>query len=473
MSKPVSSGIPGSGTVDLPTAQHFQATLRGDLLRPGEAAYDATRRVWNGMIDRLPARIVRCRDAHDVVRAVNFARQQGLLVSIRGGDHSPPGHAVCDGGLMIDLSLMKGIAVDPAARTARVEPGLRWAEVDAETQRHGLATTGGTNGDTGVAGLTLGGGLGWLAGRYGLSCDNLLAADMVTADGRLRRASAAENPDLFWAIRGGGGNFGVVTAFEFRLHPVGPIVTGGMVVHPLERASEALRFYRDFTASNPDEVNTICAMLTTAEGTRVLAIAACHCGSVDEGERVLRPLREFGPPVLDQIGPLPYTALQSALDPSFPRGRRYYVKSSFVRDLQDGMMDLMAEQYATVPSPHTALVLQQLGNAANRVAPDATAFAHRDARWDAVVFSGWDDPTRDAEQIAWSRQVHASWRPFSTGGVYSNAGAENDAEVRAAYGAAYDRLARLKARYDPDNFFRLNANITPAGPTSGGPDLDR
>jgi FAD/FMN-containing dehydrogenase len=473
MSRTVYSAIPVSGTVDVAAAQAFQTTLRGDLLRPGEAAYEATRRVWNGMIDRRPALIVRCRDAHDVVRTVNFARQHGLLVSIRGGDHSLPGHAVCDGGLMIDLSLMKGISVNPVARTARVEPGLRWAEVDAETQRYGLATTGGTIGDTGVAGLTLGGGLGWLAGRYGLTCDNLLAADVVTADGQLWRASPAENPDLFWAIRGGGGNFGVVTAFEFRLHPVGPIVTGGMVVHPLARAAEALRFYRDFTASNPDEVNTVCAILTTPEGIQVVAIAACHCGSPDEGEQVLRPLKEFGPPVLDQIGPVPYVALQSALDPTFPRGRRYYVKSSFLRDLQDGLIDRMAAQYATVPSPHTVFLLQQLGKAANRVAPDATAFSHRNAHWDAVVFSGWDDPVQDAEQVAWTRQVHASWRPFSTGGVYSNAGAENDAEVRAAYGAAYDRLARLKARYDPDNFFRLNANIPPAGPTSGGPDLDR
>jgi FAD/FMN-containing dehydrogenase len=448
--------------VDDAAVAELQASLQGDLLRQGEVAYDEARRVWNGMIDRRPNLIARCFNANDVIRAVGFARQHGLRVTIRGGDHSPPGHAVCDGGLMIDLSRMKGISVDAAARTARLEPGLRWVEVDPETQRHGLATTGGTNADTGVAGLTLGGGLGWLAGRHGLTCDNLLAAEVVTADGRLLRASETVNPDLFWALRGGGGNFGVVTAFEFRLHPVGPMVTGGMVAHPLERGREVLRFYREFCASNPDEVNTICAFLTTPEAMKVVAIAACHCGSIEEGEQALRPLKEFGPPVLDQIGPLPYVALQSALDASFPRGRRYYAKSTFIRHIDDGLIDRMVESFAKVPSPHTAFVLQQLGNAANRVAPDATAFAHRDARWDGVVFSGWDDPAQDVEQITWSREVYASWRPFSTGGQYSNAGAESEGEVRSSYGAAYERLAQIKARYDPDNFFQINTNITPS-----------
>jgi hypothetical protein len=240
------------------------------------------------------------------------------------------------------------------------------------------------------------------------------------------------------------------------------MVTGGMVAHPLDRGREVLRFYREFCASNPDEVNTICAFLTTPEAMKVVAIAACHCGSIEEGEQALRPLKEFGPPVLDQIGPLPYVALQSALDASFPRGRRYYAKSTFIRHIDDGLIDRMVESFAKVPSPHTAFVLQQLGNAANRVAPDATAFAHRDARWDGVVFSGWDDPAQDVEQITWSREVYASWRPFSTGGQYSNAGAESEGEVRSSYGAAYERLAQIKARYDPDNFFQINTNITPS-----------
>jgi FAD/FMN-containing dehydrogenase len=438
------------------------ASLCGEVLRAGDPGYDDARRIWNGMIDRRPGLIVRCVNAADVARAVDFARTNDLLVSVRGGDHNAAGHAVCDGGLMIDLSPMKAITVDPVARTARAEPGLRWVEFDQETQRHGLATTGGTVSDTGVAGLTLGGGLGWLAGRYGLTCDNLLAAEVVTADGRLLRTSAAENPDLFWGIRGGSGNFGVATAFEFRLHPVGPTVVAGMVAHPLERAAEVLRFYRDFAASAPDEVNTGYAFLTTSEGVRVVAIAACHCGSLAEGERALRPLKEFGPPVLDQIGPVPYVEFQRALDPSFPRGRRYYFKSAVMPEIPDELGARVAEQFATAPSPSTMFFFQHLGKAANRVAPEATAFPHRNACWDALVLSGWDDPSQDEAQIAWSRRVWESWRPFSTG-IYVNGVAEGDREeIRAAYGGRYERLAELKAKYDPNNLFRVNANIKPS-----------
>ena len=441
--------------------QSLAAGFRGQLLRPGDAGYDDARRIWNGMIDRKPGLIARCLDAADVVRAVTFAREHDLLVSVRGGDHNAAGNAVCDGGLMIDLAPMKDVVVDPTARTARVEPGVRWAELDAATQRHGLATTGGTVSDTGVAGLTLGGGLGWLAGRYGLTCDNLLAADVVTADGRLLRASAAEHPDLFWGLRGGSGNFGVVTAFELQLHPVGPTVVAGIVAHPLGRAPDVLRFYRDFVASAPDEVNTACAFMTTPDGVRVVAVAACHCGSVEDGARALAPLKAFGPPVLDQIGPMPYVLFQGALDSAFPRGRRYYWKSAVVPAIPDDMVARTVEQFAAVPSPLTILLFQQVGNAANRVAPEATAFPHRDARWDALVLSGWEDPAEDAAQVAWSRQVWESWRPFSTG-VYVNGVADGDAaEVRAAYGARYERLAALKAKYDPANLFRVNANIQP------------
>lgn len=434
------------------------------LLRPGDPGYDDARRVWNGMIDRRPALIARCRHADDVLQAVLFARAQGLQVSIRGGDHSTAGAAVCEGGLMIDLSPMKGLEIDAGSRTARVEPGLRWQAVDEAAQAHGLATTGGTVSDTGVAGLTLGGGLGWLAGRYGLTCDNLLAAELVTAEGRRLRASSEENPDLFWAIRGGGGNFGIVTAFEFRLHPVGPMIYGGMVAHPLERAPEVLRFYRDYCASNLDEVNTACAMMTTPDGAKVIAVAACHCGSLEEGEEALRPLKEFGPPVLDQLGPMPYLALQTALDGAFPRGRRYYWKSALIREIRDELIAAMADAFSQVPSPHTLFLLQQIGNAANRVPSDATAFAHREARWDALVLSGWEDPSEDEHQIAWSRRVYQSWRPFCTDASYTNALSGEDAEgdVQASYGSAYPRLADLKARYDPTNFFRMNANIRPA-----------
>jgi FAD/FMN-containing dehydrogenase len=445
------------------TIEALAKSLPGQIIRPGGAGYDEARSIWNGMIDRRPALIVRCRAASDVAQAVNFARVHDLRVSVRGGDHNAAGHAVCDKGLMIDLSPMKAVIVDPVARTARVEAGVRWAELDRETQRHGLATTGGTVSDTGVAGLTLGGGLGWLGGRYGLTCDNLLGAEIVTADGRCLRATATENADLFWAIRGGSGNFGVVTTFEFALHPVGPTVIAGMVAHPLERAGEVLRFYREFVATAPDEVNTIGAFFTTPEGMPVVTIAACHCGSLEDGERALRPLKEFGTPVVDEIGPVPYVDFQKALDPSFPRGRRYYFKSAVIRDLPDELITRIVEPFAEVPSPFTFLLLQQLGNAARRVAAEATAFPHRDACWDAVILCAWESAAEDAMQIAWSRRVWDSWRPFSTG-VYVNGVAEGDREeLLAAYGARYERLAALKAKYDPTNLFRLNANIRPAG----------
>jgi hypothetical protein len=449
-------------------AKGLAGSLRGKLLQPGEAGYDEARRVWNGIIDRRPAFIARCADAADVARAVSFARANELLMSVRGGDHSVAGNAVCDDGLMIDLSPMQGITVDPEARLARVEPGVRWAALDQETQRHSLATTGGTVSDTGVAGLTLGGGLGWLGGRYGLTCDNLVGAEVVLADGRLVRADASENSDLFWALRGGSGNFGVVTAFELRLHPVGPTVVAGMVAHPLQRAPEVLRFYRDFVATAPDEANTACVFLTGPDGTRLVAIAACHCGSLEEGERALRPLKEFGPPVLDQLGPVPYVAFQTGLDPVFPRGRRYYWKSAMLPELPDELITVMAEQFATVPSQFTLFLLQQLGNAANRVAADATAFPHRDARWDAVVLSGWDAAAEDVAQIEWSRRTWSAWRPFSTGVYVNGVTAEADREeVRAAYGARYERLSEIKAKYDPRNLFRVNANVAPAVDRSG------
>jgi FAD/FMN-containing dehydrogenase len=450
------------GRIDAEAARELVAALTGPLLQPGDAEYDQTRAIWNGMIDRSPGFIARCAVAADVAAAVSLARKAEILVSVRGGDHSAAGNAVCEGGLMIDLSLMKGITIDPETRTARVEPGVRWAEFDEAAQRHGLATTGGTVSDTGVAGLTLGGGLGWLAGRYGLSCDNLLEAEVVTADGRLLRASDRENADLFWALRGGTGNFGVVTTFTFRLHPVGPTVVAGLVAHPLERAGEVLRFYRNFIETIPDEVNTVAGFLTTPEGVKVVAIAACHCGSIEDGQRTLRPLQEFGPPVLDQIGPVPYAAFQQALDPVFPRGRRYYWKSTLMSELSDGGIAELVKLYENVPSPMSLILLQQLGNAANRVPADATAFAHRDARWDGLLLSGWDDPVQDAAQIEWTRLAWASLRPFSTGGVYVNGVADGDAEeIGGAFGGNYERLSALKAKYDPTNLFRVNANITP------------
>ena len=324
-------------------------------------------------------------------------------------------------------------------------------------------TTGGTNSDTGIAGLTLGGGLGWLAGKYGLACDNLVSADVVTADGRLVTASATENEDLFWGLRGGSGNFGVVTSFEYRLHPVGPVL-GGMVIHPFERAREVMRFYRDFSAAIPDELNTVGALLTAPEGLRVAAIAVCYNGALEEGEKVLRPLREFGPPLKDQIGPMPYTAVQSMMDATFPRGRQYYWKASLMNRISDGAIDAMIASFAAAPSPHTVVGFQQLGNAATRVGADETAFSHRDALYDFLMLAGWDGPSKAEANIRWTRELYQAILPFLHGGLYVNSVTEDAPQgIKEAYRPqTYDRLVVLKRKYDPTNLFRLNPNINPA-----------
>ena len=438
------------------------ASLRGQMLVPGDAGYDAARTMWNGMFDRKPSLIARCAGVADVIQCVNFARTHELLVSVRGGDHSLAGHSVCDGGLMIDLSPMRSIRVDPVNQTARAEGGARWRDFDHETQAFGLATTGGTNSDTGIGGLTLGGGLGWLAGKYGLACDNLLSADVVTADGRVLTASRTENADLFWGLRGGSGNFGIVTSFEFRLHRVDTVL-GGLVVHPFERAKDVLRFYRDFSTTIPDEVNTLGALLTTPDGLRAAAVAVCYNGDLAQGEKVLRPLREFGPPIADQIGPMPYTVLQTMTDAMFPRGRQYYWKANLMNRLTDEAIETIIQYFATVPSPSTVIGFQQLGNAANRVAPSETAFSHRDALYDFLMLSGWDDPADADRNIQWTRDLAGAIRPFLHGGIYVNAFTEESRQaIRDAYRPeTYDRLIALKNTYDPRNFFRLNPNIKP------------
>jgi hypothetical protein len=443
------------------TVAEFEASLRGQLLLPPDDGYDDARKLWNAMIDKRPALIARCAGAEDVIGCVDFARANDLLVSVRGGDHSAAGNALCDGGLTIDLSLMNSVSVDPAQRTARAGGGSRWGAFDLATQAFGLATTGGTNSDTGVGGLTLGGGIGWLAGKHGLACDNLLSADVVTADGRLLTANANENADLFWGIRGGSGNFGVVTSFEFRLHPVGPTVLAGMVMHPFERAKEALRFYGDFSSNIPDELNTIGALLTSPEGFPVIAIAVCYNGPIDEGEEVLRPLREFDPPLVDQIGPMPYTAIQTSLDEAFPRGRHYYWKANLIEEIGDDLIDGLVEHFATVPSPFSGIVFQQLGNAANRVGKNDTAFSHRDARYDCVAISGWTDPAQAEANIGWTRAFFELTRPFSSGAIYVNSVMEAEAVKSAYREETYERLVALKNEYDPTNLFRINPNIEP------------
>ncbi len=447
------------------TVETFKTSLRGELLRPGDTDYDEARKVWNGMIDKRPGLIARCTGVADVISAVDFARTHQLLVSVRGGGHNIPGNAVCDGGLMIDLACMRSVRVDPVRRTARAEGGVTWGEFDHETQAFGLATTGGSVSDTGIAGLSLGGGLGWLAGKCGLSCDNLLSADVVTAGGKVLVASANEHADLFWGLRGGGGNFGIVTSFEYQLHPVGPILAG-MVLHPFAKAKEALAYYRDFAKAIPDEVNTMGGLLTSPDGDLMAVIAVCYNGSLDAGERVLRPLREFGPPVADQIRPMAYREVQTQLDAAAVRGRRYYIKSSFMRSISDDAIDALIDRFANVPSPHTLVFFQQLGNAANRVGVQDTAFSHRDALCEWGCLSSWVDPAEDGRNIGWTRALAEAMQPFSSGGAYITqlgVEAEEGADrIKDAYGPNYERLAALKNKYDPTNLFRHNQNIRPA-----------
>ena len=448
----------------MPTADEFKAGLRGQLLSPGDDGYDRARRLWNGMFDRRPALIARCAGAADVIRAVSFARDNRLAVAVRGGGHSFPGYSVCDGGLVIDLSAMKAIRVDLRTRTVRAQAGVKWIEFDHETQAFGLATTGGTDGDTGIAGLTLGGGLGWLSSKYGLTIDNLVSADVVTADGRLLTASATENQDLFWGLRGGSGNFGVVTSFEYQLHAVGPTILGGMVAYPLGRAKEVLRFYRHFAKAAPDDVTTYAAFVTPPGGETVAALFCCYCGPLDKGEEVIRPLRSLGSPVQDLLGPMPYVAQQRLFDGGFPAGSYYYAKAGSLADLTDEAIEVFAEYVATKPSPLSGVLVQTVCGAASRVASDATAFPHRRLPYAPVIVSQWLDAATSEKNVGWARDFWKALHPLAGGGVYVNDLSYDDADrVRTAYGANYERLAALKKAYDPDNLFRLNPNITPAG----------
>ena len=451
------------GNIGLSEAiDRLRPRFRGTVLLPDAAGYPAARQLWNGFVDKRPALILRCSNTQDVAEALKAARATGLPVAVRGGGHSIHGASSCDGGLVIDLSDMKTAEVDAPNRTIRAGAGLTLGEFDTATQQHGLATTMGVNSDTGIAGLTLGGGFRRLGRKHGLACDNLLAAEMVLADGRIVTASAAQNPDLFWGIRGGGGNFGIVTTFIYRLHPLGPQILGGAVLYDFAVARQALRFYRDFSSAAPDEVSADAVFLTTPEGQRLLAIDASYAGPLEDGERALRPLRAFGPPLQDLIAPVAYTALQAAGDALFPRGRRYYWKAQFLTRISDQAIDVMIDEYASVVSPMSFAVLQQVGGVISRMAPDATAYANRDAAYDCFPVAAWEDPAEDERNIAWARAFWTAMRPFSNGKVYANnLGAEGDERVRAAYGANYERLAALKAEYDPDNVFRLNQNITP------------
>jgi FAD/FMN-containing dehydrogenase len=457
-------GIAGAGRApDAAAVQRLAESVRGRVLRPGDADFDAARRVWNGMIDRIPALIVRCAGAADVISAVAFAREQRLPLAVRAGGHSAAGNGVCDGGLVVDLSAMKGLRVDPVRRTARAEPGLTWGEFDRETQAFGLATTGGVVSTTGIAGLTLGGGIGWLMRTHGLTCDNLLSVDLVTADGRLLTASAEEHADLYWALRGGGGNFGVVTSLEYRLHPVGPAILGGLLIWPQQLAGEVLRRFRDFTQTAPENAGAYAALGTSPEGVPVVLIIPFYHGPIADGERLLRPLRDFGPPVADLVQPMPYTAFQQILDPLNPPGNRVYWKSAMLRNLDDEVIETIIEHAAAPPSPLSAAIVEFYGGAANRVGVGETAYPHRDTQYALNAVATWTDPEGDAANIRWSRGLWEAVRRFSPGSVYVNfLGLDEGVDrVRAAYGPNYERLAALKAKYDPQNLFRINQNITP------------
>jgi FAD/FMN-containing dehydrogenase len=461
----------GSAALDQETVDQFAAGLRGTLLTPTSAGYDTARTVWNAMIDRKPGAIAECLGAADVASAVRFARKHDLLVSVRGGGHNIAGSAVCDGGLMISLARMKSIRVDPASRRAWVEPGNTLGDVDRETQAYGLATSTGINSTTGIAGLTLGGGFGWLSRKYGLTIDNLVSADVVTAEGQLVRASTEENPDLFWGIRGGGGNFGIVTAFEFSLHPVGPEVLSGLIVHPISAAADVLRFYRDFCAKAPDELTVLVVMRkapplpflpTEVHGTEVLVLAALYSGPMADGEKALAPLRAFGKPIADVIGLHPFAGFQTAFDPLLTPGARNYWKSHDLLSLDDGLLDTLLEYTATLPSPHCEILLAQMGGATKHVPADATAYRHRDAAFILNVHGRWENAASDERCVAWCRSLFDSARPYATGGVYVNFMTEEEAQrVEAAYGSSYQRLVKLKRKYDPQNVFRLNQNIPP------------
>ncbi len=443
----------------------LRSALRGEVIQSDQDSYDAARRVWNGNVDRRPALIARCTGVADVQQALTFARTRRLLVSVRGGGHGAPGYGTNDRGLVIDLSLMKGIQVDPGASTARAQGGVLWRELDHETQAFGLATTGGTVSNTGIGGLTLGGGLGWLMGRHGLTVDNLISADVVTADGQFRKASLTDDPDLFWALRGGGGNFGIVTSFEYRLHPVTEVL-GGLVIYPLDQARDVLRFYRDFCRGLPDEAEAYCAVLTSPDGMPVAALILGYNGPIQDGEKVLAPARRFGRPVADLVGPMPYRARQTMLDePNATHGLNRYWRSAFTEQISDPMIDVLVEAAAGFSSPLSALLFFYMHGAATRVPVTETAFAARRPQWDFDAIGQWTDGARSAEHIAWVRALWSRVEPHLLGNAYVNHLAEDDRpeKVRASFGQNYGRLRQLKAVYDPTNLFRVNANIAPAG----------
>ncbi len=450
----------------------FKAHFRGEVLLPDNPAYDEVRQVWNAMIDRRPALIARCTSPDDVVQAIRFARKHDLLTSVRGGGHNIAGNAVCDGGIMIDLSLMKTVQVDPNARRAAVESGCTLADFDKAAQAHGLATPLGINSTTGVAGLTLGGGFGWLSRKYGMTVDNLLSADVVTADGSQVHASETENPDLFWGLRGGGGNFGIVTGFQFQLHPVGPNVLSGLIVFPFAQAKEVLTQFARFSETMPDELNVwmvarkappLPFLPEAVHGKEIIALALCHAGDPAEGAKLIEPLRGFGTAHGEHVGVQPYSDWQQAFDPLLTPGARNYWKSHNFAQLSDGVIDTILEYAAKLPSPQCEIFIGTIGGQTSRMAPQAMAYSSREANYVMNVHGRWDSAADDERCIAWAREFFAKSQPFASGGAYINFLTQEESDrIAFAYGATYNRLVEIKKKYDPTNFFRMNQNIKPA-----------
>lgn len=441
----------------------FRGSLYGETLLPGDDGYDGARRIWNAMIDKRPAIIARCSGTADVINSVNFARENNLLISVRGGGHNFPGNSVCNDGLMIDLSCMTGVRVDPAARTVRAQGGTKWGAFDHETQAFGLATTGGTDVDTGIAGLTLGGGIGWLSGSHGLSCDNLISADVVTAEGRALTASAGENPELLWALRGGGGNFGVVTSLEYQFHPIGPEVLAGWLIFPADKVREFFPAVNDFTDNMPDEMNLITFLHTLPDGGgKACSILLCYHGPMDEGKKVIQPLRQLGTPIVDDVRPMSYTDAQKLA--VAPPGRQNYLKSHFVSDVGDDIVDIVLDYFERITSPLSSILFQYLGNAARRVPAGDTAFGHRHALTEWATNAVFLDPGESEVHIRWARELATDMLPFSSGAYINQVGTEEEegAEaIQAAFGDNFQRLADLKQKYDPTNLFSHNQNIRP------------
>jgi UDP-N-acetylenolpyruvoylglucosamine reductase len=460
-----------SSASDLDVAA-FQARLQGTLLWPGDERYDAARVVWNGMIDKRPQLIAQVAGVDDIIACVEIARANTLPLAIHGGGHNVAGNGLCDDGLVIDTVRMKDISIDPRQRTARVEAGLVWGEFDRATQPYGLATTGGIISTTGIAGLTLGGGVGWLNGALGMSCDNLLAAEVVLADGRLVTASRTENEDLFWALRGGGGNFGVVTALQFQLSRVEPEVLAGTVFHTTRRVRDSLDCYRELTANAPDELTVYGATGIGPNGQLGTGFMSCFAGPTSEGDRLLKPVRQFGPPASDTVAPMNYVDWQSTLDWRWPRGRRYYWKSHMVREISDGLLDAIADFAARVPSEFSRITIEHYHGRYNRVDPHDTAYWHRDASYQVVIAGGWNDPADDERCIDWVREAHTAMVPFVVNRSFLNFTVvdehNRDARIQAGYGDNYVRLAHIKAKYDPTNVFRTNNNIAPRGSAGTG-----